>query len=69
MGLKTTLFAILLVIVFGWRNRKIADLEGKEPEYKLSDLKSLYRDMFRGFTGLFGKNKKAEDDADDKKSV
>ncbi|MCR5670748.1 MAG: hypothetical protein K6G10_07050 [Butyrivibrio sp.] len=30
MGLKTTLFAVLLVIVISWRNKKIADLEGEK---------------------------------------
>ncbi|MBP3781716.1 MAG: hypothetical protein J6I68_00545 [Butyrivibrio sp.] len=57
MGLKTTLFAILMVIVIGWRNRKIADLEGKTPTYRVSDLKKLYTDSFKGIKNIFSNNK------------
>lgn len=30
MGLKTTLFAVLLVIVITWRNARLSDLDGKK---------------------------------------
>ena len=48
MGLKTTLFAVLLVIVTTWRNRKIADLDGKEyTPFGLSDVREYVPDVFR----------------------
>ena len=55
MGLKTTLFAILMVIVIGWRNKKIADLEGKTPVYSIKDIKNLYGDAFKHLKDLFKK--------------
>ena len=59
MGLKTTLFAILAVWVITWRNRKIADLEGKKPQYTLSGYKDFFRDAVKGAGKLFGRQDKA----------
>ena len=55
MELKTTAFAVLMIMVFTWRNIKIADLDGKkyrpyglgEAEYLLKSKMDSFKKMFK----------------------
>ncbi len=49
MELKTTLFAVFIVIVINWRNKKIAELYGERYlPYGLSDIKSIIPESLSG---------------------
>ncbi len=46
MELKTTAFAVLMIIVISYRNKKVADLEGKEYRpYGLGDIADFTPDI------------------------
>ncbi len=50
MELKTTIFAMFMVIVFTWRNKKRAEIEGKESSVfglRKSDITDIVPDILR----------------------